>query len=130
MEKQYGFFDILTSIVNKKEIPDEIIKKQFNSFIALNWLSNHPAGLLIGNYLNASRGNSSINDFVGYKFLRNAINLPKNTFIKYSKKQKQEELLELIEKKYKCSYETAREYLEILPDSEIKKIKAIKKGIK
>jgi len=134
--KKYSFFDILTSIVNKKNIPQDIIEKDFSPFVAVTWLSNNPTGLLVGNFLNASRGNSKIDNFNSYLFLKNGINLPKNTFIKFPKKQKEEieksEILKAISIKYKLSEEKSKEYFEIIKnsDDEIDNLKQLLKGLK
>ena len=124
-----NFFGVLTSIINKKKISEEDIQKQFNSFVAIKWLSNNPGTLLISNYLNSYRGNSNIDNKNGYLFLRNAINLPKNTFIKFDKKSKEDLTIQAIKEKFKVNYYIAAEYLEILPENQIKQIKKIYKGL-
>ena len=48
------YFDVMTSIINKKKISHELILKHFNPWQTYKWLSGHPQSLYESNIINTA----------------------------------------------------------------------------
>jgi hypothetical protein len=83
------YFDVLKSIIDKKHIDQEDIETHYSGFMASRWLSANPMACYTVNLLNASRGNKFIPKIAEYKFMYNAIKLPKNTYLPFDKNDKE-----------------------------------------
>lgn len=117
------YFDVLTSIVNKKNISEEDILKHFNGWHAMTWLSNHPRAVWEANELNSARGNKFIGKMQEYKTLKGLIHIPKNTFLKADKKDKHSKvILDVIMRHYGVGKTTAVDYFNILSGVQIIKL--------
>ena len=117
------FFDVLNSIVNKKEIQEDDIDKHFNGFIAIKWLSGNPMACYTANILNSTRGNDKIPKHAEYKFLKESIKLPKNTRLSFDKIDKDiNVIINVIMNEFKVGKNTAKEYINILPSEMLLKI--------
>jgi len=111
--KEFSYFDVLTSIINKKQIDDQSIDKHFSPFQAIRWLSNNPIACYESNKINIY---SKIPKSAEYRFLKNSIKLKKNTRLPFDKKDKDLKIIiKTICKEYKIGPETAKEYIKILP---------------
>ena len=110
--KEIGYFDVLTSIVNKKKIPNEYIEKLYNPFGTMRWLYEHPQALYEANILNSSRGIGKIPKIAEYKALKGIISINKKTFIKSSKTNSDLDIfIRLLLKHYNINTDLAKEYL-------------------
>jgi len=117
------YYDVLTSIVNKKKIDDEYIIKNFSGFPAIKWLSINPMACYTANKINSVRGVRFIPSIAEYKFLKESIKLPKNTKLSFDKKDKD---MDIITKNlmiyFKTNSRTVDEYKQILGGNRILKI--------
>jgi hypothetical protein len=111
-----SYFDVLNSIINKKDIEEEYIEKLFNPFTASIYLSNtHPVACYFTNNINSCRGSFKIPKIAEYKFLKNTIKLPKGTRIVFSKKEEHIKIIiKFLQKEFKTSKEGTLEYISIL----------------
>jgi len=117
------YFDVLTSIINKKQIPDEDVKKHFSGYAAIKWLSAHPKSLYEANFINSARGNKYIHSLEEYKALKYIISLPKNTYLKFDKTDKHmKTILNILKMHFSVGPITAQDYFKLLPGIEIIKI--------
>jgi hypothetical protein len=111
-----SYFDVLTSIINKKNISDGDVLKHFSGFAAIKWLSSHPKALYEANILNSARGVKFIKSLEEYKALKGLVQIPKNTYLKFDKTDKNlKTVLKTIQKHYSVGKTTAQEYYKILP---------------
>ena len=109
------YFDVLTSIINKKNIPDEAVLKHFNGWQTMVWLSNHPRAVYEANELNSARGNKYIGKLQEYKTLKGLIHIPKNTFLKSDKADKNNKIiLDVLMRHFQVGKTTAIAYFNIL----------------
>lgn len=113
------FFQIITSIVDKKFFPTEDEIGTLNSYITLQYLANDPQASMYANVINCY---SDIPLSAQYRFLRHS--LPKK-FIKFNKKEKiqDKETVELVSRYYNISEKLAINYLELLNTNDIDEIK-------
>jgi hypothetical protein len=120
MAEEKTFFQILTSTVDKKFFPTETQIETLNSYIMLQYISNDPMGAIVANSMNVYH-NTPIT--AQYRFIRHA--LPKNVkFIKFLKKEKvSDENINLISKYYNLNDKLAMEYLEMMTEEDILRIK-------
>jgi hypothetical protein len=117
------YFDVLKSIIDKKQVPPEDISKHYAGVPAIKWLSANPMACYEANKINSCRGNKYVPAEAEYMYLKNAIKLKKNTYIPFDKKSEQNEvLIAAVAHYYKCSPEIAKEYLRILKKDEFIKI--------
>lgn len=118
-------FAIMSSTIKKDFIPTDDEIASINSFMMCRWLSNHPMGVEVANFIN---NNTDLPINVQYWFVRSAMNGIK--YIAYPKGiDKKDEVLEIISKHYDCNFEIAKEYLRLLPPSEKDRIIAIYKNV-
>jgi len=117
------YFTVMTSIINKKNISDELILQHYNGWAAFKWLSGHPQALYESNLLNTARGNKYIGKIEEYKTLKGLIHLKPNTYIKMDKNDKLlNTLIKLITTHYQVGKSTAKEYLKTLSYDELVKL--------
>jgi len=117
------YFDVLTSIINKKQISEEDIQKHFVTYTTIVWLSRNPMACYAANQLNSCRGNKYIPKDVDYKFLKESIKLPKNSRLEFDKNDKEMKIIEnAIRTYFKTGKSTAREYMAILGGKRIVEI--------
>jgi len=117
------YFDVMTSIVNKKKISEDLILQHFNGWGTVKWLSGHPKALYEANMINSARGNKFIGKIQEYKALRGLIQIPKNTYLKMDKADKHmNTIINLIKNHFQVGTFTAKDYYNILPGSEIIKL--------
>jgi len=123
MAKENTFFDVLTSVINKKEMPHKDVKKHFSSFAAQKWLSSNPMAAWTANKINSARGSFNIPNTAEYLFLKSAIKLPKTTFLKFDKKTAAvDAIVEAFASKYNCNSQLARTYICLIPFNQFKQI--------
>ena len=109
------YFDVLNSVINKKQISDEDLKKHFVSYPTIVWLSKNPMACYASNQLNSCRGNKFIPKKADYLFLKGSIQLPKNTRLAFDKNDKEMKIIETaIKNYYKTGKSTAREYMKMM----------------
>lgn len=118
-----GYFDVLTSVISKKNISEEDIEKHFNGWQTMTLLMNHPKAVWEANQINSARGNKFITKAAEYKALKGLISIPKNTFLKSDKADKHSiVILNTLMKFFKVGKTTAVDYFKILPGKEITRI--------
>ena len=111
-------FAIMASAVKKDFIPTEAELKTINSFMMCRWISNHPVGIEIANFLNNA---TEIPIDVQYWFVRNTMHNVR--YITYPKKTSAADKdIETLTKYYDCNYAVAKQYYKILPKEELEKI--------
>jgi len=109
------FFDVLTSIINKKPISDEDIKKHYTGFVTNKWLSNNPMACYVVNQVQSTRGNKFIPVEAEYRFLKNSIKMNNNTRLAFDKNDKcYNTIIETVKSIYNVGNTTAEEYIKIL----------------
>ena len=114
------YFEVMTSVVNKKRIPEEDILAHFNGWNTMSWLSSNPRAVHEINLLNSCRGNKYIGKLQEYKMLRGLVNIPKNSFINKDKVDKnQKVIIDVIRKHFKVGKMTALDYYKILKGEQI-----------
>lgn len=120
MAEEKSFFQLITSVVDKKFMPTDEQIEGMNSYILLQYLSNDPMGAIVANTMNVY---SEIPLVAQYRFLRNA--LPKNIkFIKFAKKEKiSDSNITLVREYYKLNDKLALEYLELISEEDLERIK-------
>lgn len=120
-EQDRGSYQLMLSIVKKHLTPKEEEYEKINSFFLCRWLSNHPLGIEVANYINC---NSELNIKGQYWLARSTLQS-----VKYIANQKKDALtiesIQLLAKHYKCNLELATRYLSILPTEELDKIRLI-----
>lgn len=114
--KDITYFDVLNSIVNKKDIPDESVEKLFNPYMANTYLADtHAAACYYTNQINSCRGSTKIPKIAEYKFLKNIIKLPPKTRLVFNKKEEHLKIIiKFLQKEFKVSKEGSLEYIKIL----------------
>jgi len=109
------YFDVLTSIINKKEISEEDIGKHFAGFPAIKWLSINPMACYAANQINSCRGNKYIPNSAEYRFLKQVIKLPKNTRLSFDKNDKEMKIIiDNLKVYFKAGVTTTIEYMNLL----------------
>lgn len=117
------YFDVLTSIINKKPVADDDVNKHFAGFMAVKWLSANPMACYAANTLNSARGNKFIPKIAEYKFLKNVVKLPTNTRLPFDKNDKELKLImEILTREFKVGPENVQDYMKILGGEKILKI--------
>ena len=114
-------FNIISSAVDRKFIPAEEEYEKMTPYLFLRYFSNDPTGLIIVSELNVRK---NIPKKWEYWFMR--LMMPVSIrYIRYNKKEKfeDEDFLNNLCHYYKCNQRQAIEYLNILPEQEINKIK-------
>ena len=115
-----GYFDVMTSIISKKNVSEEDILKHFNGWQTIVWLGNHPRAVYEANVLNSCRGNKYIGKIQEYKALKGLIHLPRNTFLKNDKTDKHKKTIrEVLTRHFRVGKMTAGEYYNILNGKQI-----------
>ena len=118
--KEPSYFDVQASIINKKPITDESITKHFVGFTAVKWLSINPLACHTANVISSARGNKYIPKEAEYRFLKNTIKLPKNTYLKDNKTQKEYNIvMKALQGYYSVGRNTMNDYLSILGGEKI-----------
>ena len=118
-----NYFDVLTSIVNKKKMTEEDINKYFDSFMTTKYLSGQIQSAYQANKINCLPLLNKIPKKVQYELFKNTITIKKNTRIPFSKKDKDEEvILKAIAKYYNVNKERAKEYKKMIGNKETIKI--------
>jgi hypothetical protein len=117
------YFDVLKSIINKQNVPQDDIEKHFAGFMAVKWLSANPMACYTVNHLNSARGNKFIPKIAEYKFLKETIKLPKNTFLQFDKNDKDMQIiLDVLVTEFRVGIENVQDYMKILGGERILKI--------
>ena len=110
-----SYFEVLTSIINKKKISSDDINKHFAGFPAIKWLSINPMACYAANQLNSARGNKYIPKEAEYKFLKQSVKLPTNTKLSFDKNDKEMKvIIDALKVYFKTGNTTAEEYLNLL----------------
>ena len=118
-------YQVMTSILKKDFIPTEEEIKSLNSWMITRWLSNHPYGIEIANYIN---NNHNMPLHAQYWLARNKVFGIK--YIPYPKKESDKnEVYEIFSNHYNCRLEIAKEMVSRLPQSEIDKIVNMYKNV-
>lgn len=111
-------YNLMVSIVKKDIVPRENEYEKINSFFLCRWLSNHPYGVMVSNYINT---HPDIPMKGQYWLARGAMH-----GIKYIAQQKKDntknEEIQILSKHYKCNIELANRYYKLLPKNELQKI--------
>jgi len=118
---KHNVFQIISSIIDKKFIPTDEELEKMSSYLFTKYFSNDPTGLTLVNELNIR---DNIPKKWEYWFMR--IMMPRSIrYIRYNKKSKydDEEFMDNLCHYYKCNEKQAEEYLKLLPDEEIEKIR-------
>ncbi|MHB8097965.1 MAG: hypothetical protein ACYDD5_00035 [Sulfuricurvum sp.] len=114
------YFDVLTSIINKKEVSNDDVSNHFVGFMAIKWLSINPMACYVSNQLNSARGNKYIPKEAEYRFLKESIKLPKNTKLSFDKNDKDTKvIIDNLMSIYKTGRNTILEYMDILGGEKI-----------
>lgn len=124
--KEHNVFHIISSAVDRKFIPREEEYDKIPPYLFLRYFANDPVGLVLVSELNVR---SNIPKKWEYWFMRHM--MPKSTrYIRYNKKDKfdDEEFLNNLCDYYKCNDRQALEYLKMLPDDEVAKIREMYKS--
>lgn len=111
-------YEIMRSSVKKDFVPTEEQIKSINSFIMCRWLSNHPLGLELANYINTNYDMSIINQYWLVRWMKGI------QYIAYVKKE--EEInsdIELLMKYYNCNANLANRYLKIISKEQLEDIR-------
>jgi hypothetical protein len=118
MEKRNSW-NVMSSAFKKDFYPTEEEIKDISSFVFCRFLSNHPFGALIVNFINVYPEVPIENQ---YQLVR--YSMPKIQYLKYpsTKKIAKTEELENVMEYYNCSEKTALEYLELMSDEEKERI--------
>jgi hypothetical protein len=118
MEKRNSW-NVMSSAFKKDFYPTEEEIKDISSFVFCRFLSNHPFGALIVNFINVYPEVPIENQ---YQLVR--YSMPKIQYLKYPsiKKISKTEELENIMDYFNCSEKTALEYLELMSDEEKERI--------
>ena len=115
------FYQLMTSIVDKKIKPTDEQIDTMSSFVTVQYLSNDPMGCIVGNTMNIY---SKVPMVAQYRFFRYA--MPKNVkYIQFLKKpiaSDSENLLNVC-RFYDVNETMGKEYLEILKESDLAEIK-------
>ena len=124
-EKKISPFDILGDL-NKGILHSEIEVKEsgLNIYLLLMFIKNNNIGLHLANYLNENWKIEFYQMYLMTFFTFKKFNVSGVRWIKSEKGIKYEDA-EVIQRYYLCSYLTALDYLRVLNDSELQKIKEI-----
>jgi hypothetical protein len=111
-------FAIMASSVKKDFIPTLAELNTINSYMMCKWLSNHPVGIEVANFINNA---TDLPIEVQYQFVRATMHNIR--YISFPKKTSPiDDVLDIISDHYKCSYSIAKQYYKILPEAEVEKI--------
>jgi len=117
------YFDVLTSIINKKKIIDEDVNTHFTGFQAVKWLSVNPMACYTANQINSCRGIKFVPSIAEYKFLKETIKLAKNTRLSFDKSEKDINIImKALVKYFKTNANTTKEYIKVLGNKRISEI--------
>ena len=121
-------FEFINSISYKKNnlLKEQYSEKDYPSFLVNKGLSLYADTILYANEINRRPW---IDNKLAYDFYLNSIR-PRKRYSKWFKKTKDEDL-ELLKEYYKCSESKALEYLNILSETQLEKLrKRLTKGNK
>lgn len=121
-------FEFINSISHKKNnlLKDGYSEKDYPSFLVNKGLSLYADTILYANEINRRPW---IDNKLAYDYYLNSIR-PRKRYSKWFKKTKNEDL-ELLKEYYKCSESKALEYLNILSETQLEKLrKRLTKGNK
>jgi hypothetical protein len=120
MQEEVSYWDVQKSVITKKRISEDIIKKQFTPFMALNWLSADPKTCYETNELNTAIGLNTIPLINEYKFIKNVVRLPKNKYLPMDKNDKHWNIIiSAIANYYNVGKVTANEYIKLMGGSRL-----------
>lgn len=110
-EKKIDHFYIFNTLFTKEEISEELIKKNFNPFLANRQLLNIPEMVFLLNNFNDSSIKLSPVEY--YNLLKKIIpQMKRSPWLKVvSTKKKEDEVVKMIAEYYNCSYRVASNYL-------------------
>lgn len=114
-------FDFIKQIHHGKKnlmVEDERTEEEYKPFIVNRGLSYSPDTVLSANEMNTRH---HLDSRLQFDFLLNSIR-PRKRFDKWIKRENNEKL-ELITEYYQCSYAKAREYAQLLDDSQMNVIR-------
>lgn len=112
-EKRTGFA-IMASAVKKDFVPTNEELKSINSFMMCRWVSNHPVGIEVANFLNNA---TDIPINVQYWFVRSTMHNIR--YIAVPKKNSDiDKDVDILANHYQCNYILARQYYMMLPKDE------------
>lgn len=119
MEKRNSW-NVLSSSFKKDFYPTDEELKDISSFVFCRFISNHPFGALVANFINVYPEIPIENQYQLVRF-----SMPKLQYLKYptAKKIEKTEILENIMEYYNCSEKTAFEYLELMTEDEKERIR-------
>lgn len=121
--KENNYFDVQNSIIKKTKVTDQEIQKHFSPFMAITTLSLDAKTCWQINSLNAAVGLKFIPKKAEYSFLYNTVKLPRNTFLKNEKSNKNYKLvIKELNKHFKSGTKTTEEYIKILGGVKIMEI--------
>jgi hypothetical protein len=117
-----SIFDVMASSYDRKKpeaTPEEI--EALSPYMFARYLSNNPVAVFWANELN---NHPDIPKLYQYKFVRISFPKDKVKFIRYIKGDEifDKDIIEYACIEYKCGKEVAVKYLEMMPESEIKKL--------
>lgn len=117
-------YEVMASTIKKDFIPTDDEIKTMNSFIMCRWLSNHPVGVELANYINT---NFTMDITIQYWLVRSYMKGIK--YIAYPKKDNDKnENIELICNHYNCNVSIAKSYLKLLTKEHLDEIKKLYAG--
>jgi|APSaa5957512493_1039668.scaffolds.fasta_scaffold72274_2 hypothetical protein len=114
-------FDYIDTITTTKKniMVDEVSEKGYVPFIVNRGLSQYAETILFANEINKC---SHLDNRLQYEMLLNIVRPKKMSRRKWGKFEASNNL-EVVMEYYKCNSRRAQEYLSMLPDDELKKIK-------
>lgn len=117
-----NIFDVMASSYDRKKpeaTEDEI--EALSPYMFARYLSNNPVAVFWANELN---NHDNIPKLYQYKFVRLSFPKDKVKFIRYIKSEEifDKDTVEYACIEYKCGKEIAVKYLEMLPDTEVKRL--------
>ena len=123
-KEKFDLFGVMYSCITKKGRPSKKEIEKIPEYLFHNLLSNNPQTINLSFLLTVKE----IPIYYQYKLVDKM--LPK-TYIKYPKKNKKEDkFLEFISDYYKCNYQMAKQYKELMSEDEIRFLKNEMKKIK
>jgi len=121
--KPFTYFEVLQSVVNKREIPDEDVLRLYNGFLTIKYLGANIQACHQSNFINSCRGNLRVPKLAEYKALKNIITVPKNTYIKFDSGAKLSHEINLIlQEHFHINSQLATVYAKALGFREVLKI--------
>lgn len=119
MSEKKNMFQIMKSAIDRTFIPNQSEMNQINSFLFTRWISNHPFGIKIAEFINNS---TDVPINAQYWLARSTLQSVR--YIAYPKKEDTKDKdIQLLSEHYNINYSLAREYHRMLPKEELEKIK-------